>query len=46
MAIEDNTGELFETDDDSVIQDADDLDAHGVVSVSYLPLTLPSIYSQ
>ena len=32
MAIEDNTGELFETDDVSVIQDGDELDAHGVVS--------------
>ena len=32
MAIEDNTGELFETDDVSVIQDGDELDANGVVS--------------
>ena len=32
MAIEDNTGELFETDDVSVIQDGDELDTNGVVS--------------
>ena len=32
MATEDNQSELFETDDVSVIQDGDELDANGVVS--------------
>ena len=43
MATTDNEqGELFETDEVSVIQEGDELDAQGVVAVSYTHLTLPT----